>query len=195
MNRRIGLLGGTFDPPHVGHLIAAECARVALELDEVRFVVAGAPWMKHEAATAAQRVEMTALSVADDRSFVVDDCEVLRHGPTYTVDTLRELRDRHPEASLWFLAGADALAKLDRWHEPEACLELATFVCLTRPGYDLDLSGPLLGRVQCLHIPPVGISSTDLRRRFAAGEAVRHQLPVPAERYVRAHGLYRSDQR
>lgn len=190
MTRRLGLLGGTFDPPHIGHLVAAECARVALRLDAVRFVVAGAPWMKDESASADQRAEMTALAVGDDPAFLVDDREVRRAGPTYTVDTLQELRSEQPDAALWFLAGADALGRLDRWHRPDACLELATFVCVSRPGYDLAGSGPLLDRVQRLEVPAIGISSTDLRHRFARGHAVRHQLPAPVERYIRGWGLY-----
>lgn len=187
----MGLLGGTFDPPHLGHLVVAECARVALELDEVRFVVAGAPWMKAESATGPQRVAMTRLAADGHQRFRVDDREVRRDGPTYTVETLTELHSEEPGTAWWFLLGADAAANLDRWKRPEDCLELATFVAVTRPGHTLDLSGPLRGRLRLLEVPAIGISSTDLRWRFARGDAVRYQLPATVERYVREHGLYR----
>lgn len=190
MDRRLGLLGGTFDPPHLGHLVVAECARVALGLTEVRFVVAGAPWMKEESATPGQRVEMTRLAVSADPPFSVDDREVRRAGPTYTVDTLTELSRAKPEVSLYFLVGADAVVRLAKWHRPADCLELATFVAVTRPGFPLDLDGPLLGRVRRLEVPPIGVTSTDLRHRFATGGAVRHQLPPAVEDYVRKRGLY-----
>lgn len=190
VDRRLGLLGGTFDPPHLGHLVVAECARVALGLEEVRFVVAGAPWMKEESATPEQRVEMTRLAVRDDPPLTVDDREVRRAGPTYTVDTLTELSRAEPDVPLFFLAGADAVEKLARWHRPADCLALATFVAVTRPGFPLDLDGPLLRRVRLLEVPPIGVTSTDLRHRFGSGGAVRHQLPPVVEDYVRKHGLY-----
>ncbi|MGH3441104.1 MAG: nicotinate-nucleotide adenylyltransferase [Nitriliruptorales bacterium] len=188
--RRIGLLGGTFDPPHLGHLVAAECARVSLELDEVRFVVAGAPWMKERCSPAEHRIAMVELAVADEPSFVVSRREVDRAGTTYTVETLEELHEEEPAADLFFLVGADAAQNFDQWKDPERCLELATCVVVTRPGYEVDRSRPLLERFVHLDVPGIGISSTDLRRRFREGRAVRHQLPAAVERYVRAHGLF-----
>lgn len=193
--RRIGLLGGTFDPPHLGHLIAAECARVAFALDEVRFVVAGAPWMKERCSPAEDRIAMVELAIADEPAFAMSRREVDRAGTTYTVETLEELRQEEPDADLFFLVGADAAQNFDQWKDPERCLELATFVAVTRPGYSIDRSRPLLDRFEYLDVPEVGISSTDLRRRFREGAAVRHQVPVAVERYVREHDLFEPDER
>lgn len=189
---RIGLLGGTFDPPHLGHLVVAEIARVALELDQVQFVVAGQPWMKDSWSDAEHRVEMVDLATKDNDAFRVNTSEVERSGPTYTADTLEELTSRMPGVELCFLLGADAAAKLEEWYAVERALELASFVAVTRPGHRLELDGPILGQVTALETPAIEISSTDLRRRFREGEAVRYQLPEAVEHYVRAHRLYRT---
>lgn len=189
--RRVGLLGGTFDPPHVGHLIAAEEARVALRLDEVRLVVAGAPWMKEAAAPAPDRVAMCRLAVAGDQHLVVDDRETRRPSPTYTVETLEELHREEPETGWVFLLGADAAAHLEAWHRSADCLALAEFVVLSRPGWQAaDLPEGLRDRLGWLDITAVGISSTELRRRFATGGAVRYLVPEPVEAYIREHRLY-----
>lgn len=189
-SRRLGLLGGTFDPPHLGHLVVAEVARVALRLDEVRLVVAGDPWMKEELSDPEDRVRMVDLAVDDDPCLVVDRSEVDREGVTYTVDTLSALRDEDPSRELVFLLGADAAQKLAQWREVERSLELARFVAVRRPGYQLVRDHPLLERVEELDVPQIGVSSTEMRRRFGAGEAVRHLVPLAVERYVREHGLY-----
>lgn len=189
---RIGLLGGTFDPPHLGHLVIAECARVVLELDEVRFLVAGDPWMKadEDITAAAHRVEMTARAIGDDGHFVLDDRETSREGPTYTVETLEELRDELPEGTdLVFILGADQLESLHRWHRVDRALELARFVAAPRPGHEQAEHG----RVEALAAPALDLSSTDLRRRFRSGEAVRYQVPASVIRYVERHDLYRRD--
>lgn len=188
--RRVGLLGGTFDPPHTAHLVVAEMARVALHLAEVQFVVAGAPWMKETCSSAQHRVRMVQLAIGDRQPFVVNRREIDREGPTYTVDTLQELTAEAPDLNLYFLVGADAVEKLPKWHEVDKCLELATFVAFNRPDFPVELEGPILGRVRWLEVPAIGISSTDLRQRFAAGQAVRYQLPAAVEAYVRVHGLY-----
>lgn len=189
-DHRIGLLGGTFDPPHLGHLIAAEQARVGLGLGQVRLLVAGDPWMKSTTSASRHRVAMVELAVADHDHLVVDDREIRRQGPTFTADTLEELRNEQPRCEFLFLLGADAAAKLPEWSRAEEALARATFVALTRPGYELDTTTPLLGKVQTLEVPTIGISSTDLRHRFAHGDAVRYQVPRAVEDYVRAHGLY-----
>lgn len=191
--RRVGLLGGTFDPPHLGHLVVAEEARVALDLDEVRLLVAGDPWMKSEAGHADERVEMTRLAVADHPDLTVDDRETRRSGPTYTADTLTELRAEEPDTTWVFLLGADALAKVPQWHRAADALSMARFVAVTRPGYELDLSDPLVADVERLDTPLIDISSTDLRARFAEGRAVRYLLPRSVERYIRDGGLYGAD--
>ncbi len=187
---RIGLLGGTFDPPHVGHLIAAEVARVGIGLDEVQFVVAGDPWMKRVSATGEQRVRMTELAVERASRFKVNRSEVDRQGVTYTAETLEHMVAEKPEAELYFLLGTDAARRLPEWKEVERALDLATFVALKRPGYVLELEAPYEEQVRRLEMPRIDVSSTDLRRRFRAGAAVRFQLPRVVEEYVRAHGLY-----
>ncbi|MFN2556217.1 MAG: nicotinate-nucleotide adenylyltransferase [Nitriliruptorales bacterium] len=187
---RIGLLGGTFDPPHLGHLVVAEVARVTLQLSEVHLVVAGQPWMRDDFSQVEHRLSMVQLAAEDNATFRVNRSEVDREGATYTADTLEEIRSERPDADLYFLVGADAAAKLEDWHRVEKALELATFVAVTRPGYDVERKGPILGRLERLEVPAIDISGSDLRRRFGAGEAVRYQLPRTVEDYVREHGLY-----
>jgi len=187
--RRIALLGGTFDPPHIGHLIVAEAARVALELDEVRFVVAGMPWMKSSVSPARDRFAMVQLAVADNLFFVADASESDRPGPTFTVDTLRTVALAEPDAAMFFLLGADAAQMLPKWHDIDACLGLATFVVVGRMGYATG-DGPFDDRLLHVEVPLLDISSTELRSRFAAGTSVRYLVPADVERYVREHGLY-----
>lgn len=189
--RRIGLLGGTFDPPHLGHMIVAECVRVELELDEVQFVVAGQPWMKDDCSPAADRLRMAELAVAGLDRFTVNRTEVDREGPTYTSETLQELSRIDPGCELYFLLGADAAQRLDEWREVERALDLATFVVVTRPGYSLAPDTPMIDRVRTVEVPEIGISSTDLRSRFRDRAAVRFQLPQAVERYVYDRDLYR----
>ncbi len=190
--RRVGLLGGTFDPPHLAHLVVAETARVELGLDEVRLLVAGDPWMKDGHSAAGHRVAMTGLAVADDDHLVVDDRETRRAGPTFTADTLEALRAEDPDVAWSFILGADAVAKLPRWRRAADAVALATFVAVTRPGHPLDLDGPLLAGVVRLDVPQIDISSTELRRRVREGGALRYLVPAPVLAYIDEHGLYRS---
>lgn len=186
----VGLLGGTFDPPHVGHLIVAEDARVSLGLHEVRFLVAGDPWMKERTTPAAHRVAMVEHAVADNAHLSVDARETRRDGPTYTADTLEQLHEEEPDRDWVFLLGADAAAHVPEWNRAEDALARARFVALTRPGYSLDLDSPMLRQIERLDVPHIDLSSTDLRARFGAGRAVRYQVPRSVERYIREHGLY-----
>ncbi len=190
MIRRVGLLGGTFDPPHLGHLVVAECARVELPLDEVRLLVAGEPWMKGSTTPAAHRLAMAETAVADDRNLVVDGREVERDGPTYTADTLHQLHAEEPDARWWFLLGEDAAASLSRWNRVEEAFDLATFVVARRPGHPLPPDDDLPGPIVSLEMPQLEVSSTELRARFADGRATRYLVPDAVDRYVRAHGLY-----
>jgi nicotinate-nucleotide adenylyltransferase len=191
MPRRIGLLGGTFDPPHLGHLVVAECARVELPLDEVRLLVAGEPWMKGEAPTPARdRVRLTQAAVAGDVHLVVDDREVHRDGPTYTADTLADLHAEDPDAELFFLLGEDAAAGLPRWHRIEEAFALATFVVVTRPRHPAPPAAVLPAEVVHLEVPQLEVSSTELRRRFGAGLATRYLVPDAVDDAVRDLGLY-----
>ena len=188
--RRIGLLGGTFDPPHLGHLVVAEIARVRLSLSDVLLLVAGDPWMKKTSSSPEHRVAMARLAVADHPSLHCDDREVRRSGPTYTADTLEELTEEDPDASFVFLLGSDALEHLPSWKRVRRALELGEFVAVRRPGTALVRDDPLQQQVGELTVPQLDISSTDLRERFARGDAVRFQLPRAVEEYVRREGLY-----
>jgi nicotinate-nucleotide adenylyltransferase len=188
--RRIGLLGGTFDPPHVGHLVVAECARVELELEEVRLLVAGDPWMKSTVSPAEDRVAMVRAAVADEPGLAVDDREVLRDGPTYTAETLAELRAEEPDVEWCFLLGRDAAGRIPEWERGDEALSLARFVVLTRPGPDHDGLEDRIGTLEHIEVPELAISSTDLRRRYRDGGATRFQVPPAVDDLVRARGLY-----
>ena len=188
---RIGLLGGTFDPPHLGHLVVAECARVELQLDEVRLLVAGDPWMKGSSTSpVAERLAMAEAAVAGDPGLRIDARETHRHGPTYTADTLMELHAAEPDAAFWFVLGEDAAAELYRWERVEEAFSLATFVVVTRPGNVAPHTDELPGPVVHLEIPQLEVSSTELRERFRTGRATRYLVPTAVDDYVRERGLY-----
>ncbi len=192
--RRIGLVGGTFDPPHLGHLVVAECALVELGLDEVRLLVAGEPWMKSVVSSAADRVALVEAAVADVPGLVVDAREVGRPGPTYTADTLAELRDEDPSAEYFFVLGEDAAAALPAWERIADAFALATFVVVTRPGNAPPDAALLPGPFVHLEIPQLYVSSTDLRERFARGGATRWLVPPSVDAEVRRRGLYGAPQ-
>lgn len=200
--RRIGLMGGTFDPIHLGHLVTAEQARVDLGLAEVVFLPAGAPWQKSGDITSPEhRYLMTVLATAANPNFSVSRLEIDAGGPSYTIDTLRRVREILSDTGssdsaddLFFITGADAILNILTWKDADECLRLATFVAATRPGHDLgDLEREgLRDRVVQLDVPALAISSTDVRARFAAGRAVRYLVPREVEEYVRKHALYGS---
>lgn len=201
--RRIGVLGGTFDPPHLGHLLIAETARVALGLESVLFVPAGEPWLKsgQRITPAAHRLRMAQLATADNPDFCVSDCEVRRSGASYTVDTLRELRSTYrPETGLYFIVGSDVLDQFHRWKEPDAILGLCRLAVIERPGGPADGIGALSerfpdevasGAVISVAGPRVDFSASELRRILAAGLSTRYQIPDPVAEYIAEHGLYR----
>lgn len=188
--RRIGLLGGTFDPPHLGHLVVAECALVELGLDEVRLLVAGEPWMKEPVSSAAERVALVEAAVADAPGLVCDAREMGRPGPTYTADTLAELQAEEPDSEFFFVLGEDAAAALPAWERIADAFALATFVVVTRPGNGPPDGSVLPGPVVHLEIPQLYVSSTDLRARFARGGATRWLVPPSVDAEVRRRGLY-----
>lgn len=163
---------------------------MTLQLDEVRFLVAGRPWMKDETGSTDHRVTMTELAVEEHPDLRVDPRETERDGPTYTADTLDQLHREEPGCEWVFLLGTDAAAHIPEWHRAEDALAQARFVAMTRPGYTLDLRTPMLSVLEELPVPAIEVSSTDLRERFAEGRAVRYQLPRSVERYIRRHGLY-----
>lgn len=193
--RRVGIMGGTFDPIHLGHLVTAEQARADLGLTEVVFVPAGAPWQKSEATSGEHRYLMTVLATAANPAFSVSRLEIDRGGPTYTVETLRAIRKIRPDERLFFVTGADAILNILTWKDAEECLELAEFVAATRPGYDLtklEAQG-VRKSVRLLDVPALAISSTDVRGRFESGRPVRYLIPREVEEFARKHGLYGTD--
>ena len=190
MSRRLGVMGGTFDPIHLGHPVCASEVAYALALDEVVFVPAGRPWQKEgrEMSPGEDRYAMTALATRDDPRFTVSRTEIDRPGATYTVDTLRELAADGTD--LFFLTGADALAQVLTWREPEALFALATFVGATRPGYAVDAAAFPDGAVTLVDTPALDISASDCRARVARGAPIRYLVPDAVADYVAEHGLY-----
>lgn len=186
---RIGVFGGSFDPVHMGHLIAAQEAATRLGLDQVRLVPAGRQPFKRDAhaAPAADRLAMLRLAVEGDARLAVDDREIRRPGPSYTVDTLRELRAAHPDAELCLLVGADAAEDLPTWHDAATIPSLARVVVLTRPGARAP-THPLIA--QTLEVPGIDIAATDVRARCRRGESVRYLVPDAVARYIAERRLY-----
>lgn len=187
-------MGGTFDPVHIGHLVCAEEARWQFDLDEVVFVPAGNPWQKREVTAAEDRYLLTMLATAGNPHFSVSRIEIDRRGPTYTLETLRTLREFHGDGpELFFITGADAVLEILTWKEPEALLEAATFIAATRPGYDLgklELGG-FGGRVSVMEIPALAISSTDIRQRVRRGRPIQYLVPPQVASCIATRGLYR----
>ncbi len=191
-------MGGTFDPLHHGHLVTAEEALWQFHLDEVVFVPTGQPWMKadREVSPAEHRYLMTVIATASNPHFSVSRIEVDREGPTYAVDTLRELRQqRAGDVELFFITGADAMLEILQWKDPEEVLEQAHFIAATRPGYDIarfEKEAPTSHpRVSVMDIPALAISSSDIRRRVRDGEPVRYLVPEGVNTYIRKFRLYR----
>lgn len=200
--QRIGILGGTFDPIHLGHLLIAEHAREQLELNQIWFVPAAVSPLKlanRPHSSAKQRVEMVKLATGGNPHFEVDEREITRGGTSFTVDTLREIRQETPDADLTFIMGADSLADLHAWKEPAEICQLAFVAVLARGGYPLpkiELLEPFLPRQSTpeshlIPMPQMEISSSDLRNRIHQGRSVRYQLHPAVEAYVHANGLYR----
>jgi nicotinate-nucleotide adenylyltransferase len=197
--RRIGLMGGTFDPIHHGHLVAAEEARWQFDLEKVLFLPTGQPWQKPVGVSPAEdRYQMTVIATASNPAFAVSRVEIEHPGPTYTVDTLRRLRAELGESTrLYFITGADAVLHILTWKDRDEVLGLAEFIAATRPGYALarlsDLMPGLSERLHPMEIPMLAISSTEIRARVARGAPIQYLVPDGVVRYVAERGLYRSD--
>jgi len=196
---RLGIMGGTFDPIHYGHLVAAQEARAALRLDPIVFIPCRQPPHRPTppAADAEHRYAMTIAATCTNPSFRASRVELERPAPSYTVDTLRWLHDEEPAAELFFITGADAVRELATWREPERLVELCRFVAIARPGYDLgglerDL-GEFARAVSPIQAPGVDISSTEIRQRVSQGRPIKYLTPEPVEAYIVKHGLYRGD--
>lgn len=188
--RRIGVMGGTFDPIHHGHLVAASEVAQSFDLDEVMFVPTGRPWQKAEVSPSEHRYLMTVIATASNPRFRVSRVDIDREGPTYTVDTLRDLRGQFPEADLFFISGADAVTQIFDWKDVDQLWELAHFIAVTRPGHELSLSGLSGEHVSLLEVPALAISSTDCRSRVARGYPVWYLVPDGVVQYIAKHDLY-----
>lgn len=191
-------MGGTFDPVHHGHLVTAEEALWQFDLGLVLFVPTGQPWMKREmpVSPAEDRYLMTVIATASNPHFRVSRIEIDRDGPTYTVDTLRALREQYgPETDLFFITGADAMLEIFHWKDTEEALALAHFIAATRPGYDIarfEADGAARHpRVSVMSVPALAISSTDIRERVAKGLPIRYLVPEGVKTYIDKAGLYR----
>ncbi|MFC5287482.1 nicotinate-nucleotide adenylyltransferase [Actinokineospora guangxiensis] len=192
MARRIGIMGGTFDPIHHGHLVAASEVQARFALDEVVFVPTGQPWQKsdREVSPAEDRYLMTVVATASNPRFSVSRVDIERSGATYTVDTLRDLHAVEPDAELFFITGADALSQILSWRDAEELFTLAHFVGVTRPGYDLADTHLPTGSVSLIEVPAMAISSTACRERVAKGEPVWYLVPDGVVQYISKRGLY-----
>ena len=188
-------MGGTFDPIHHGHLVAASEVQALFGLDEVVFVPTGEPWQKAGTGVspAEHRYLMTVIATASNPHFTVSRVDIDRDGPTYTIDTLRDLQAQRPDAELFFITGADALARILTWKDVDELWALAHFVGVTRPGHVLSDKGLPIDRVTMLQVPAMAISSTDCRERVGRGEPVWYLVPDGVVQYIGKHRLYQPD--
>jgi nicotinate-nucleotide adenylyltransferase len=199
MKHAVGIMGGTFDPIHFGHLVAAEEARRCFRLARVIFIPNGRPPHKKEygVSPAQTRCDMLVLATASNPAFEVSRIEVDRPGPSYAVDTVGEIkRQVGDDTPLYFITGADAIVELTTWHEPARLAEMCEFIAVMRPGYDLQrleraLRPDFMARTRLLQIPGVDISSTEIRRRAGSGESLRYLTPEAVVRYIESRRLYR----
>ncbi len=197
--RRIGVMGGTFDPIHHGHLVAASEVQSWFDLDEVIFVPTGEPWQKadREVSPAEHRYLMTVIATAANPRFQVSRVDIEREGPTYTIDTLRDLARQHQDADLYFITGADAMAAILTWRDHGELFELAHFVGCTRPGHEIDAETIRVlphDRITLVEIPALAISSTDCRVRVHKGEPVWYLVPDGVVQYIGKHRLYQPEE-
>ena len=188
---RIGVMGGTFDPIHHGHLAAASEVQRSFDLDEVVFVPTGEPFQKSGVSQAEHRYLMTAIATASNPRFTVSRVDIDRPGPTYTIDTLRDLRKQRPDADLFFISGADAVAQILDWKDQKELWSLAHFVAVSRPGHPLSIRGLPEQGVSSLEVPALAISSTDCRARVDRGFPVWYLVPDGVVQYISKHHLYR----
>lgn len=199
--KSLGVLGGTFDPPHYGHLALAENARVQLRLERVLFVPAGQQPLKRDRAitSARHRAAMVEAAIADNPGFALSRVDLDRPGPHYTTDTLALLRKAHPEAELFFLVGGDSLAQLAAWHDPAGIVHQARLAAMPRPGWEVDLGEleqavpGVCERLVWLDTPCLDIAASDLRRRARQGLPLRYLVPPAVEAYIYKHRLYTGD--
>ena len=185
-------MGGTFDPIHNGHLVAASEVAAHFSLDEVVFVPTGQPWHKHPVSSGEHRYLMTVIATASNPMFTVSRVDIDRPGTTYTVDTLSDLQREHPNAEFFFISGADAIVEIVSWKDVDTLFALAHFVGVSRPGHELTISGFSRDNVSLLEVPALAISSTDCRERVGQGLPVWYLVPDGVVQYIAKHDLYRS---
>ncbi|MBM7855686.1 nicotinate-nucleotide adenylyltransferase [Desulfohalotomaculum tongense] len=198
--RSLAIMGGTFDPIHYGHLVAAEQARHSFQCEKVLFVPAKSPPHKDNSriSPVEHRLAMTRLAVDTNRYFEVSTLEIERPGPSYAIDTVKEVKKIYNPEKLYFITGADAVLEIISWKNVEELLSACYFVAATRPGYDISnlrqklnvLPAEYLKKIIPTYIPALAISSTDIRKRVRAGESIKYLLPEPVERYIKNHRLY-----
>lgn len=196
--KRIGIMGGTFDPIHIGHLVAAEEARAQFDLDVVIFMPAGQPAFKEkqEVTQAVHRLMMTELATASNPHFEVSALEIEREGTTYTIDTIRELKKLYPDAELFFITGSDAVFDIIGWKNSKELSSLVTFIATTRPGYDIEdakrrhKESILDFKIEWIEVPALSVSSTDLRKRLKEGRPVRYLITRSVLGYIMKNHLY-----
>ena len=196
---RVGVFGGTFDPIHIGHLVAAEETRVQLKLERVVFVPAGLPPHKlaNHISPVEHRLAMVQLAIASNPYFTVSRVDIDRFGPCYTVETMELLRDEWgPGVELYFIMGSDSLADILTWYKPERLIRLCRLAVVKRPGYDVDIKEldrllpGIASRVQFINSPLIDVASCDIRRRVREGLSIKYQVPEAVERYIYEHGVY-----
>jgi len=188
--KRLGVMGGTFDPIHHGHLVAASEVASAFNLDGVLFVPTGQPWQKSKVTGSEHRYLMTVIATASNPRFTVSRVDIDRNGPTYTIDTLKDLKSEFPETELFFITGADAVTQILQWKDVDQIWSLAHFVAVTRPGHKLEIPETPNGAISVLEIPALAISSTDVRARVAGGDPVWYLVPDGVVQYIGKHNLY-----
>jgi nicotinate-nucleotide adenylyltransferase len=187
---RLGVMGGTFDPIHHGHLVAASEVAAAFKLDEVLFVPTGEPWQKEQVTPGEHRYLMSVVATASNPRFKVSRVDIDRGGVTYTIDTLNDIQAAYPDAELFFITGADAIAQILTWRDVDQIWDKAKFVAVSRPGHQLTLPPHPAGAIETLVIPALAISSTDIRQRAKAGKPVWYLVPDGVVQHIAKHGLY-----
>jgi len=188
---KIGVMGGSFDPIHNGHLVAASEVAARLSLDHVVFVPAGDQWQKDIATPAEDRYLMTVIATAENPMFSVSRIDIDRDGPTYTVDTLAQIQLDYPGAELYFITGADAISGINTWNNPDRLMELAKFIAVSRPGHKIDLPIEPARLIQTLEIPALAISSTDCRDRVRNNLPLWYLVPDGVVRFIQKNDLYK----
>ncbi|MFA5867500.1 MAG: nicotinate-nucleotide adenylyltransferase [Actinomycetota bacterium] len=191
-SHRLGLMGGSFNPIHYGHLTAAEEAIARFNLDKIIFIPCGKPPHKDVSALAPaeDRYLMTAIAIANDPRFEVSRYEIDKPGPSYTIDTMRHFKEELPDTEFYFITGADAALELDTWREPEQIYKYGHLIGATRPGYTVDKAPAVAERVIWMEIPALGVSSTDIRQRLRDNLPVTNLLPAGVLEYIKSRSLY-----